>query len=272
MSSFSRKFMDLPWPAIDSLKSGQAAALIPVGQIVQHGPHLPVGTDVFQAEGITEMVATELDRRNLPVIVGPTVTFGNSPAQECFPGFINLNPQTLTDQIEEIASCLARQGLHRQAYILFGPGSWWPLHVVSTRLARSGLANVIIIDGLQTARAVSGDVLKGVDRTAGKYDQHAGELETSLMLALRPDLVCMERAVRHYSDMLPKFASSPCTSGPLLQQMAAIGMRSWDQFGKEGVTGDATLATAEKGKTLIARLVTELTQHFQHYLFERFEQ
>jgi creatinine amidohydrolase len=267
MITSSPSFMNLTWPEIAKIDSDNSVALIPVGQIVQHGPHLPVGTDVFQAEGVTGSVASELAHRGLKVIIGPTITFGNSPAQEFFPGYLNIRPEVLTDQIEDVASCLARQGLRKQAYIIFGPGSWYPVQLASTRLARLGTANMIIIDGLQTARAVGSDLLAGLDPAAGKFDVHAGELETSLMLAIRPDLVHMERAVTHYSEFHAMSATCACMRGSLLHQMAAVGLRDWSEFGKDGVTGDAKLATPEKGREIISRVVKELANHFGTHMF-----
>jgi creatinine amidohydrolase len=253
--------MNLTWPEVSKIDPGTTTAFIPVGQIVQHGPHLPIGTDVYQAEGVTAAIVADLTRLGSQVIVGPTITFGYSPAQEAFPGHVNLRPEVLTDQIEDIASCLGRQGLPKQAYIIFGPGSWWPLQLVSTRLARLGIADIVIIDGLAIARAVGSDLLAGLNPAAGKFDVHAGELETSLMLALKPDLVHMDRAVTHYSEFHATFAGSACTRGPLLQQMAAIGLRNWSDFGQDGVTGDAALATAEKGREIISRMTKELVTH-----------
>jgi creatinine amidohydrolase len=260
-------YMNLPWPEVGNIDANDSAAIIPVGQIVQHGPHLPIGTDVFQAEGVTASVASELCRRRLKAVIGPTISFGHSPAQESFPGYVNVRPEVLTDQIEDVASCLARQGLRKQAYLMFGPGSWWPLYVASTRLARLGTANMIIIDGLLLARTVGMDLLAGHDPSSGKFDVHAGELETSLMLAIRPELVHMDKAVSHFSGLHASFAACACTKGPLLQQMAAIGLREWIGFGKDGVTGDATLATAEKGRQIISRMVKELAEHFTAHLF-----
>lgn len=259
--------MTLPWPEVSKLRSGISAAIVPVGQIVQHGPHLPIGTDVFQAEGVTALVASALAERNLDAIVGPTIAFGNSPAQESHPGYVNLRPDVLTDQIEDVATCLARQGLTRQAYLMFGPGSWWPLYNASIRLARSRTADMIIIDGLLLARTVGMDLLSGHDPASGNFDVHAGELETSLMLALRPELVQMDRAVRHFSEIHASFAACACTKGPLLQQMAAVGMRNWVEFGEDGVTGDATSATADKGRQIISRVVKELADHFAKHLY-----
>jgi creatinine amidohydrolase len=263
----AQRYIDLYWPQLEPARLRDSAVIIPVGQIVQHGPHLPLGTDVFQAEGVTEAVATELSGRGFNVIVGPTISFGHSPAQESFPGYVNLRPEVLTDQIEDVATSLARQGLRKQACLMFGPGSWWPLYVASTRLSRLGVADTIILDGLLLARTVGMDLLAGHAPALGHFDVHAGELETSLMLALRPELVQMEKAVRHFSEAHASFASCACTKGPLLQQMAAVGMKEWAAFGADGVTGDATLATAEKGRIILSRVVHELAEHFATHLF-----
>jgi len=267
MSTSATTFLTLSWPEVSKFETGNSVVLIPVGQIVQHGPHLPIGTDVFQAEGVTAAIGAELTSRGFRVVIGPTITFGHSPAQESFPGYVNIRPEILTDHLEDIASCLGRQGLRKQAYVLFGPGSWWPLYMVSTRLARLGTADMIIIDGLQTARTVGGDLLAGQKPALGKFDVHAGELETSLMLAIRPDLVHMDKAVTHFSEYHASFATCACTRGPLLQQMAAIGLRDWSLFGSEGVTGDATLATAAKGDEIISRVVKVLAEHFATHMF-----
>jgi creatinine amidohydrolase len=269
MNASAPKYLNLPWPEIGKADSRDTITIVPVGQIVQHGPHLPVGTDVFQAEGVAASVASELVNRDLNAIIGPTISFGNSPAQEAFPGFVNIRPEVLTDQIEDVASCLGRQGLRKQAYLVFGPGSWWPLHLASTRLARARVAETMIIDGLLLARTVGMDLMTGHNPAAGKFDVHAGELETSLMLAICPHLVRMDKAVAHYSDIHATFAACACTKGPLLQQMAAVGMRDWSEFGKEGVTGDATLATAEKGNQIISRIVNELAEHFTTHILAR---
>jgi creatinine amidohydrolase len=260
-------YMNLPWPDLDNIAAKDSAVIVPVGQIVQHGPHLPVGTDVFQAEGVTASVAAEMHRRGLRTIIGPTISFGFSPPQESFPGYVNIRPEVLTEHVQDVASCLARHGLRKQAYIVFGPGSWWPLYVTSTRLARLGAADIIIIDGLLLARTLGMDLIAGHDPASGKFDVHAGELETSLMLAFRPELVHMDKAVSHFSEIHAAFASSASTRGPLGYQMAAVGMQEWVKFGKDGVTGNATLATPEKGRQIVSRVVAELADHFATHLF-----
>lgn len=182
-----------------------------------------------------------------------------------------MRPEVLTDQIEDVTSCLVRQGLRKQVMIMFSPGSWPSLNVGASRLARSGTANMFIIDGLGTARNVSSDVLTGVDPAAGKFDVHAGELETSLMLAMAPHLVRMDRVVSHYSELYASFSDCACTRAPLQQQIAAIGLRNWSDFGDEGVTGDATLATAGKGKTIVGQAVNEIMRHLERCVFSRFK-
>jgi creatinine amidohydrolase/Fe(II)-dependent formamide hydrolase-like protein len=77
----------------------------------------------------------------------------------------------------------------------------------------------------------------------------------------------MDKAVTHFSEYHASFATCACTRGPLLQQMAAVGLRDWSLFGREGVTGDATLATAAKGNEIISRVVKALAEHFVTHLF-----
>lgn len=268
MAETAKHFLEMTWPEVKQCAEGEPLAIIPVGQIVQHGPHLPVGTDVYQAEGVSAAVARELAGRGHNAFVAPTVSFGYSPAHECFPGYVTVRPEVLTDQVDDLASSLARQGFRRQVAIMFGPGSWPSLNVAASRLARLGTADMLIIDGLGTARNLSADVLKGVNPAAGQFDVHAGELETSLMLAIAPHLVRMEKAVTHYSKLHASFSACACTRFPLQQQIAAVGLRNWSDFGEDGVTGDATLATPEKGQELVARSVQEIAGHLERCVFD----
>ena len=264
-----RKFLEMPWTDIRSAASENPLVVIPAGQIVQHGPHLPVATDIWQAEGTSARVLDALARKGRDTILGPTISFSFSPAQEGFPGYINLSPETLADQVEQISTCLARQGFRRQAVILFGPGSWSSLNIAASRLARDGTAKLVILDGLNTARAVGGHLLEGNDPKNRQYDVHAGELETSLMLALAPHLVTMDRAVCHYSDIYASFFDYATNSGPLQQKMAAVGFDDWADFGADGVTGDATRATAEKGNAFLDLTATEIVRHLEDWVLKR---
>ncbi len=263
-----RKFLDMSWTDVQTAATKDPLVIIPAGQIVQHGPHLPVATDIWQAEGTSTRVLDGLALKGHEAILGPTVSFSFSPAQEGFPGYINLSPETLADQVEEISTCLARQGFRRQAVVLFGPGSWSSLNVAASRLARDKTAKLVILDGLNTARAVGGHLLEGNDPANGKYDVHAGELETSLMLALAPHLVNMDRAVCHYSDIYAAFFKYGTNSGPLQQKMAAVGLEDWADFGAEGVTGDATRATAAKGNAFLDLTAMEIVRHLEDWVLK----
>jgi creatinine amidohydrolase len=264
-----RKFLEMSWIDVQSAATKDPLVIIPAGQIVQHGPHLPVATDIWQAEGCSSRILDALALKGHEAILGPTVSFSFSPAQEGFPGYINLTPETLADQVEQISTCLARQGFRRQAVVLFGPGSWSSLNIAASRLARDKTAKLLILDGLNSARAAGGHLLEGVDTKNGKYDVHAGELETSLMLAVAPHLVNMDLAVSHYSELYASFFNHATMRGALQQQMGAIGFDDWRDFGADGVTGDATRATAAKGNAILDLAVNEIVRHFEHFVLNK---
>ena len=96
---------------------------------------------------------------------------------------------------------------------------------------------------------------------------HAGELETSLMLAISPHLVQMDKAVTLFR--IPRKLCLVCLYSWSTAAATAVGLRDWSRFGEDGVTGDATLATEAKGKEIIARLVNALAGHLATHLFVR---
>lgn len=256
------RFTDCTWDEIKQLSDEGCLVVLPVGQVVAHGPHLPVCADVRQAEGVCEAVAQALESRGVRAFVGPVVPFGNSPAQEAFAGFVNVSPETLTGLITDVCESLARQGFPKQLMVMFSPGAWPSVQTVAATLARKGEVQLYVFDGLELARALSQDLLEGHRPQEGKLDAHAGELETSLMLALEPSRVKMERAVTHYSGLMAELQGTPLGGMSLRQKMLSINLWDWARFGPEGVTGAATLATEAKGRTLLERLGAAVAEHF----------
>jgi len=260
-----RRFIECTWREIKQMSETGSVIVLPVGQIVGHGPHLPVSTDVRQAEAACEAVARALDGRGVNAVVGPSIPYGNSPAQEAFPGFVTVNHDTLTNLITDVCVSLARQGFVKQIVIVFSPGCWPSIQTAAGKFARTDEPKLFIFDGLELARSLAQDLLEGHLPLEGKVDAHAGELETSLMLAIEPSSVNMERAVTHYSDLMAELRKPPFGSMSIRQQMLSINLWDWSQFGADGVTGDATLANARKGRILLDRLGTAVAEHYIKY-------
>ncbi len=213
--------------------------LLPVGATEEHGPHLPIGTDTFQAYDVCVRLA---ERR--PVFVAPAIPYGVCRSTADHPGTIGISSGTLKALLCDVVHALYRQGL-RDFVVLSG-------HAGGTHnaaLLDAGEELLRSLPGMRIALATEYDLARGeggaIIETAG--DSHAGEIETSRMLATRPHLV---------KGSAP--AAYPCFPRHIL-------VRDKLPFWPSGVWGDPTRASAEKGRQIedvvvkaLERLVTEL--------------
>jgi creatinine amidohydrolase len=196
---------------------------IPVGSCEQHGPHLPLDTDARIAMALAEGLAEAFDQGD--VLIGPTLAVTASGEHAAFPGTLSLG----TDVVEQMIVELVRS-------------ADWSAGVV---LVNGHGGNTVAVQ-----RAVS--TLLGEQRRVLAWwphvrdgDAHAGETETSMMLALAPELVRMNRAEAGRIEPL----------GALIDDLRATGVRS---VSPNGVLGDPRRATARHGKALLTRLIIDL--------------
>jgi creatinine amidohydrolase len=215
-------FVAVPtWTEVASL-GGKCLLVVPVGSFEQHGPHLPLDTDTVVASALVDEVA------ELPfVLVAPPLAFGASGEHAGFAGTLSIGRDVLADVLVELV-----------------------------RSARGTCAGVVFVcahggnaDGLRLAkercRSEGDQVLVWGARVAGG-DAHAGQTETSLMLAIAPDAV-------RYGRLEPGCTE---TLDTLLPQLRAGGVKA---VSPNGVLGDPTHATAAEGRLLFDSLVEELT-------------
>jgi creatinine amidohydrolase len=162
-------------PALGRLiDGGVSIGVVPFGSIEHHGGHLPVGTDAVLADAIGREVARRLD-----AVLAPTVRVGCAERHMQLLGTLTLHAETLTDVAVEMAESLARLGFRVIVLLSTHGGNAAPLDTAVTRLGMS-------LDGA-VACAPQGDV-------GPQPGAHSGEWVTSVMLAIRPDLVEAERA------------------------------------------------------------------------------
>jgi creatinine amidohydrolase len=223
--------------------------VIPVATLEDHGYHLPIDTDVVIAETLADLAVQRCEGRALLL---PTVTHGYTPHHMDFPGPITIDWKTFVDGLLDIGRSLFR---HRFTRILFvnGHGSNVPLVEMAARLLmverpEATAASFWYLSGPESAELLR--TTRESDSPGGMA--HACELETSLYLAIKPELVQMGKAVREIPDWKSDNVWMDWNDGPLSVKGA------WSGWTESGVMGDATVATVEKGRVWLDRAVAEI--------------
>ncbi|WP_454914803.1 creatininase family protein [Xanthobacter sediminis] len=232
------RWSELSSPAVAALDKTRLVAVLPVAAVEQHGPHLPLGTDSFIAEGYLERIAP-LVPDDLHVVVLPLQAVGKSDEHQTFAGTLTLSPATAIAAWVELGACLARVGV-RRLVLMNTHGGNVPVIDLVARTLRLEQAMLVALCSMHRFGYPPG--LFGDHERA--HGIHGGEVETSLMLAFRPELVDMGQAanfVPYSVAMEEEFAR--------LRANHPVGF-AWlsEDLSPAGAMGDARGATAEKGE------------------------
>lgn len=222
----------LPWPQVQETLKRDPRLLFPVGALVQHGRHLPLGTNTFIAESVARALSTEME-----ILLAPTFHFGvRSPEAEDFPGSAGLQRKTLHRALNELLAEWEDDGV--QEFILLTAQRYEPhLDALLMAMTSSATTTVINLYSLEV-----GDLLEGSPGA-----EHAGELETSLMLFLAPHRVCLAQA----RDVVPDART---------YRKYARGRVPTPPPGSGGILGTPSRATAKKGEVVFNRYITSLRE------------
>jgi len=227
----------LTWKEFEETLQKIKTVILPLGSLEEHGFHLPLNTDTTVACEIARRVA---EKRG--VLVLPPISYGICRTTNEFPGTITLSLETTMKIVEEILEEIINQGAEK---VILLAGHWGKSHIIALREAslkikrRHPLVEILLIPYPELADREARSVLETEREEIG----HAGEFETSIMLALQPNLVKMEKAEGE-SPHFPRFAT--ITSG-----------RKWM---KTGVMGEPKFATREKGEIVLSRIVENLAR------------
>ncbi len=238
----ARFWGDLKTTDFHGLPADSTIAVLPLAAIEQHGPHLPVSVDTTIMDAMLAE-AMPLVPAGLDVLVLPTLAIGKSNEHLHSPGTLTLSWETATRAWIEIGESVRRAGLRKLVIVTSHGGNIDPMKVVARELrVNHGLLAVTTAwraFGLPPGLYDEMDALHGI---------HAGDIETSLMLHFRPDLVDMKQAGR-FDPVTVAMAGEYKWLRPT--GLHAMAWMAQDVNGS-GAAGDASLATAEKGKATAA--------------------
>jgi len=223
-------------------------AVLPLGAHEGHGPHLPFETDTLIAEGIAVRLAAVLPA-HLPVTFLPAEPVGYSPEHLDVAGTRSLGYAEAIERWLGIAEDLHRFGI-RKLVLLNAHGGNSPLMTIVATEARIRFDMLVVA----TAWTRFGQPDGWIAPEDKAIDIHGGDIETSVMQALHPDLVRMDKAER--------FGSRQAEFAARFAHLRAYGPHAFgwkmSDLNPKGVAGDASAATAEKGEQLIAHAVRGL--------------
>lgn len=240
-------WQDLTTTALAGLDPQATLALLPVAAIEQHGPHLPLGTDLFINRGILDQAAGWLDPGQR-VLVLPAQAVGDSLEHSAFAGTLSLPPELLLPCWVEIGRAVARAGLRK--LVIFNSHGGQPGLVDQVALRLRAEHRMLVVRANYFTFGTP-DGLFAPDELANGL--HGGELETSMMLHLRPDLVRQEA--------LRDFDAPRRGADRLLGAEHPVGFAWMTQdLNPAGAVGNAAGADAERGARLLEHLGRQLAR------------
>ena len=254
-----RHWADLKTTDFAGIDAARAVAVLPLGATEQHGPHLPLAVDHALVDGIVAAALPQLPQ-DLPVFVLPTQTIGYSPEHAAFPGTLTLPAETVLAIWIAVGEGVARAGV-RKLLLFNAHGGQVSLMDIAARELRS---RGLIVYHCNWWNLPLGDAVTGLfTREEHRFGVHGGEIETSLMLALRAGTVAMDKAQDFGSTSKGRAARYPILGNGV---SAKLGWHMQD-YNAHGAAGNAKAATAEKGRAVLdasarelALLVQEISQ------------
>lgn len=219
--------------------------VIPAATLEDHGHHLPIDTDVRLVEAVARGAVERFNAAGeAKALLFPTAVHGYTPHHMDFPGTVTLRWDTFVQSLVQQGRSLCHHGFDR-ILIVNGHGSNAPLVNMAARLINLEHPGAVCASSFYLQGEKAQETIARVRRSARGGMAHACELETSIYLALRPDLVQMELAVDEVPADYTDNWWMDWSDGPLSYTPA------WSAISETGVTGAATVATAETGRALL---------------------
>ena len=234
----SRLWIELTTDDVAAADMASCIAVLPVAAIEQHGPHLPLGTDTFIMQGYLDRLLARLPD-DMRVVILPVQAIGCSVEHGAFAGTLSLSARAALTAWTEVAEAVARTGCRKLVIVNSHGGNSGLIDILAHEL-RAKLGLFVVMAAWQRF----GYPENLFSATEQLHGIHGGEIETSLMLSFRPDLVRMNRArdfvptsVAMATDFTWLRAGRPTGFGWMAQDLSI-----------QGAAGNAAAATAGKGE------------------------
>lgn len=228
-------------------------AVLPVAAIEQHGPHLPLSVDATLLQGVIDTALAQLPS-DVPVLFLPPQNIGLSTEHTAFAGTLTLSPSTLIALWTEIGQCVARAGIRKLLLLNSHGGQVSVMDIVARQLRQQ--CNLLVYSASWFSLPLPDAVAGQFSAHEHRFGIHAGEIETSMMLHLAAHTVQMERA-----------QNFPSTSYERSQHYALLGNGKSAKLGwaiqdyhPAGAVGNASAATADKGRAVVQAAAQALVQ------------
>ena len=250
------RYAEMIWHEIKEAAERDRVAVLPVGIYEDHGPHLPVDVDIRL---VTEICDRAVARVPPEAVLVPPVSHGYSPHHMDFHGTLTIDWDVFVKYVKNVCCSLAHHGFQR-ILIVNGHGSNTSPVDLAARLT------IIEYEGKVLCATVNHWGLRKVKEVGREIREsdyggtsHGGEYETSLYLALKPELVDMSKAVDERSPLSASFQTDLLAGGHPEGSSASL-IPYWSTKTASGVMGDATKATKEKGEKFLEAAVEGLIE------------
>ncbi len=239
------KIKEMSWVEFDNRRKETTTVIIPTGSIEVYGPHMPLGTDCIVAEALANLVAEKFN-----ALISPVIELNDASTLIAFPGTFNLERKNFVGYLENVFTTLIGYGFKNFLFISGHGGSVDMTSSLCKKYQRLHDIKCAQIDWWRFAAANSEGILENKGPMA---HGHASECGTSVMLYLRPELVDMEKAEKVYpkSDSFDIFTD-------------IIRYVPFDEKTHNGIIGDATIASSEKGRLLLEKCVNRIVSYMEY--------
>ena len=248
----------MSWTEVAEVATEDPVVLLPIGTVEQHGPHLPVNADNMVAEYVALRAATRSG-----ALVAPPINYGYSAMFRKFPGTLSVRPETLTNMLRDVCQALLSHGFRRLIFVNNHGGN----EPVCEQIARELRSAQDILIGNVYPWNLGYQLMQDTYEDPEHAYGHGAEPETSAMMAMFPEDVLSNRLeAADYEDANEEWQPlGPDTVTVPGHKVGGTVYLDSDDITRNGVTGDGSVATADRGQVWVERVLDFTVDFVKHF-------